>query len=157
MAKIGEFYYNKYAETGAADEGISEFCAAIDGHNKAIAEAKAEIERIKAANITGGLVCSSCGKASTADRKFCAECGGKLDAEKPSGEPDGLVCSSCGAASTPDKKFCAECGGKLISAEPEKRICECGEEIAPGVKFCGGCGKSWAQENSNEVSAQETE
>jgi len=50
MKQIGEFCYNKYTETGAAGEGIAEFCAAIDGHKAAIAQAKAEIERIKSEN-----------------------------------------------------------------------------------------------------------
>ena len=113
MAKIGEFYYNRYAETGTADEGITEFCAAIDGHNAAIADAKAEIERIKAESeaaasapaAAGGLICSSCGKPGAADRKFCSECGGKLDAEK-------RICA-CGAQVVPGKKFCGECGAKI--------------------------------------------
>ena len=153
MVKIGEFYYRKYAETGSADEEISEFCAAIDGHNKAIADAKAEMERVKAANITGGLVCSVCGKASSPDRKFCAECGGKLEAEvKPdeaANTAGGLVCSVCGKPGAPDNKFCAECGGKLeAEVKPAEAantadglVCSaCGKPGAPDNKFCDECG-----------------
>ena len=52
LKQIGEFYYNKYLEAKTADEGIKEFCATIDGHNAAIAGAKAEIERIKSKSTT---------------------------------------------------------------------------------------------------------
>ena len=147
MAKIGEFYYNKYTETGTADEGITEFCAKIDEHNAVITEAKAEIERIKAElaaapAATGGLVCSACGKEGAADRKFCAECGGKLEAAKPAVTSGGLVCPACGGANAEGKKFCAECGGKL---EVEKRLCVCGAEAIPGVKFCGECGAKFEE------------
>ncbi|MCL2699563.1 MAG: zinc ribbon domain-containing protein [Defluviitaleaceae bacterium] len=151
MAKIGEFYYAKYKETGTADEGITGFCKVIDGHNTVISETKAEIDRIKAEQAAatapaaaGGLVCSSCGKADAAGRKFCAECGGKLEAAKPAPVQDGLTCSSCGKTSPADRKFCAECGGKLeAKPEAEKRVCACGTEVAPGLKFCGECGAKY--------------
>jgi len=112
MKQIGEFYYSKYIETGSADEGIAGLCTAIDAHNATIAEAKAEIERIKTKNTAppaapapaaaGGAVCPACGKENLSGTKFCAECGGKLEADK--------------------------------------RICACGAELAPGMKFCGVCG-----------------
>ena len=90
MKQIGEFCYNKYAETGTADEGIAEFCAAIDGHNATIAGAKSEIERIKSENAAeaaasdtastaaDGTICTACGKENAACTKFCAECGAKF-------------------------------------------------------------------------------
>jgi len=147
MAKIGEFYYKKYADTGTADQDIMDFCTAIDGHNAAIAEAKADIERIKAAETAaaavpapGGWVCSACGKPGAADRKFCAECGGKLEAAAPGPAPGGLTCPSCGSANAADRKFCAGCGGKLGA---EKRTCACGAEVASGEKFCGECGAKY--------------
>ncbi|MCL2604760.1 MAG: zinc ribbon domain-containing protein [Defluviitaleaceae bacterium] len=144
ITKIGTYYYEKYVETGTADEGTAEFYAAIDGHKRAIAEVKAEIERINNANTADGLVCSACGKASAADRKFCAECGGKLEAAKPADAPGGLVCSACGKPSAADRKFCAHCGNKLEIANLEKRVCGCGAEVAGGIKFCGNCGKPTA-------------
>jgi predicted nucleic acid-binding Zn ribbon protein len=113
MKKIGEYCYNKYTETGKADKGIAEFCTTIDGHNKAIATAKVEIERIKAereaavsagaAPVTGA--CPACGAKNEAGRKFCSECGGKLETDK-------RICA-CGARIAPGAKFCAECGAKI--------------------------------------------
>ncbi|MCL1819145.1 MAG: zinc ribbon domain-containing protein [Oscillospiraceae bacterium] len=154
MTKIGEFYYNKYAEEKTADDGIAEFCKTIDGHNAAIAEAKAEIERIKAAEAAavaapvaaGGLVCTVCGAANADGRKFCSECGGKLEEKKPTVTAVGLVCSACGAANAADKKFCGDCGGKLEAiTETKKRVCACGAEVAPGEKFCGDCGAKYEE------------
>jgi len=148
MKQIGEFSYGKYTEKGTADKGILEFCKTIDGHNAAIAEAKAEIERIKAKieappaaapapAAAGGTVCTVCGKENPAGAKFCTECGGKTAAPAPAAA-DGAVCPACGKKNPPGTKFCTECGGKL---ETTKRICvACGAEIAPGMKFCTGCG-----------------
>jgi predicted nucleic acid-binding Zn ribbon protein len=111
LKKIGEFYYNKYVEKGNADKGITEFCEKIDGHNKAIAGAKAEIARVTKA--AGGLVCSACGKPGAADKKFCGECGGKLVTAAAPAAAGSLVCPACGKPNANDRKFCAECGGKL--------------------------------------------
>jgi len=151
IKKIGEHYYQQYTETGSADEGIAEFCAAIDKHNAAIAEAKAEIEQIKAENAAAAtdatvsppvpvpaendfIVCPACGKANGADMKFCSECGGKLETDK-------IICT-CGAQLAPGTKFCSACGSKL---EAEKRTCTCGAEILPGVRFCGECGAKFEE------------
>jgi len=150
MKQIGEFCYKKYAETGTADEGIAGFCKAIDGHNAAIAEAKAEIEHIKTKNTAapapaapapvaaGGTVCPACGAQFASDLKFCTECGAKTVVPAPApAAAGGAVCPACGKENPVGKKFCTECGGKL---ESDKRICACGAEVAPGMKFCGECG-----------------
>jgi hypothetical protein len=148
MKQIGEFYYKKYAETKTADKGITEFCKTIDGHNAAIAEAKAEIERIKAKTAqppaasapaaTGGMVCTVCGKENLPGAKFCTECGGKTAAPAASAPAaSGAVCTACGKENPPGTKFCTGCGGKL---EAGKRVCACGAEVAPGMKFCTACG-----------------
>ena len=69
--KIGEYFYQYYTSGKKLPKEAAELCAEIDGHNAAIDEAKAEIERIKAQNTTvaapptsaaGGAVCPSCGK-----------------------------------------------------------------------------------------------
>lgn len=52
------------------------------------------------------MVCSSCGIANEAGRKFCKACGERLM----------VVCPTCGAANTPDSRFCGECGGRLEAA-----------------------------------------
>jgi len=92
MKQIGEFYYSKYAKSGTADEGIAGFCTTIDAHNAAIAEAKAEIERIKSKNTAaapaasapapvpaGGTVCPACGKENPSGMNFCGVCGAKFE------------------------------------------------------------------------------
>ena len=49
MRKIGEFTYGLHKAGEALPEQAAALCAQIDGHNAAIDEARAEIERIKAA------------------------------------------------------------------------------------------------------------
>ena len=128
MKQIGEFYYNKYAETGKADKNIADFCATIDKHNEVIAEAKAEIARINAASAPpGSMVCTACGKIGAPDKKFCAECGGKLEAPPPPAAKSGFVCTSCGKTNAEGKNFCTECGGKI---EAEKKD----DEETPSAK-----------------------
>ncbi|MCL2496353.1 MAG: zinc ribbon domain-containing protein [Clostridiales bacterium] len=116
--KIGEYYYQLYQADGNLPEEAAAFCAEIDAHNVAIAEAKAEIERIKAEN-------AAAAEAAPAP------------APMPKA-PDEIFCTDCGKANQAGTKFCSECGGKLAS--PGKRTCACGAEIVPGVRFCGECG-----------------
>jgi len=111
--KIGEFYYQQYQAGENLPEEAAAFCAEIDAHNAAIADAKAEIERIKTENAAAA----------------------PPPAAPTSGE---TFCPACGKANQSGTKFCAECGEKL--ATPEKRICSCGAEIAAGIRFCGECG-----------------
>ena len=47
--KIGEFIFGLHAAGEALPEEAAALCAQIDGHNAAIEEAKAEIEKIKTA------------------------------------------------------------------------------------------------------------
>ena len=56
-----------------------------------------------AANVPEGTICSACGEANRAGRKFCAQCGAALT----------VACSSCGAANEPGERFCGECGSQL--------------------------------------------
>jgi len=88
--KIGEYYYQQYKSGTKLPEEAAALCAEIDGHNKAIDEAKAEIERLKAkseaeaapapaqtpAAVEGA--CPSCGTTNAPGTKFCRECGAKL-------------------------------------------------------------------------------
>ena len=57
------------------------------------------------------MLCSSCGSANEAGRKFCGECGSKLAA----------TCPTCGSANAQAARFCGECGGSLSGVEPEGR------------------------------------
>jgi uncharacterized OB-fold protein len=156
MKQIGEFYYKKYVETKKSDEGIAGFCKTIDGHNAAITEAKAEIERIKAktapvaapaAAAATGVVCTACGKEFPSGIKFCTECGGKTAAPAPApaaAAATGTVCTVCGKENLPGAKFCTECGGKTAAPAPAAAtgaVCPaCGAQGAPGMKFCTACG-----------------
>ena len=52
------------------------------------------------------VICTNCGTANEAGRKFCKECASPLS----------VVCSNCGTANAPDAKFCGECASALSSA-----------------------------------------
>jgi membrane protease subunit (stomatin/prohibitin family) len=114
LKKIGEYYYQKYQSGESLPEETAALCGEIDGHNAAINEAKAEIERIKAENAAANTPAPSSAPAAVG----------------------GIVCPACGKDNAPGTKFCQECGGKLEAA----RVCSCGAEVAPGVRFCGECG-----------------
>jgi uncharacterized small protein (DUF1192 family)/RNA polymerase subunit RPABC4/transcription elongation factor Spt4 len=168
MRRIGEICYQKYQTGDAGDPAALEFLTAIDGHNKAIADLRAEIERIKAksaaqiappnpapsANGAGGIVCPSCGHANPTGTKFCQECGAKIEtpavpppAAIPAPSADGangaggIVCSSCGHANPASTKFCQECGAKIETPAIAERVCHnCGRPVPAANAFCGECG-----------------
>ncbi|MBA3688722.1 MAG: AAA family ATPase [Chloroflexi bacterium] len=52
------------------------------------------------------VICSSCGTANQAGRKFCAQCGTGL----------GRACAVCGTLNPPSDRFCGECGSALADA-----------------------------------------
>ena len=122
LKKIGEFYYAKYAETGEAAPEILEFCHSAKAHYDAMAEARVEIDRIKAENeaekaapavpvhTASGIACAACGKVNSPGTKFCCECGGKLEAPAA---PQTKTCPECGAAVAGGLRFCGECGARL--------------------------------------------
>ena len=117
LKKIGEFYYNRWAETGETAPEVLELCQTAKAHYDAAAEAQAEIDRIRAEN--------EAAKAAAAPAA-----------------PAGLACTACGTANNPGTKFCCNCGNKLeVPAPPEPKTCpNCGAVIADGMKFCGECG-----------------
>jgi DNA-directed RNA polymerase subunit RPC12/RpoP len=133
--QLGDFYYQKHAAGETLDPGVTELCAAIDGHNQAIAAAQAEIAKIKTENAAPPTdPVPAVPAAVSADRQ---------DSQAPAA--DGIACPSCGKANPPGTKFCVECGGKIETpAEPptpEKIICPaCSAELLTGAKFCGECG-----------------
>jgi len=149
--KIGEYYYQQYKSGTELPEEVAALCAVIDGHNSAIDEAKAEIERVKAKSeaeaAVGVGVCSSCGKTNPAGTKFCQECGAKLPEETAPAAVEG-VCPSCGKTNPAGTKFCQECGTKLNSETAPAQapavaegVCpSCGKTNPPGTKFCCECG-----------------
>ena len=50
LKQIGAFYLERHAAGEATEDGIAEYMAAIDGHNAAIAEAEAQIQKIRDEN-----------------------------------------------------------------------------------------------------------
>lgn len=46
------------------------------------------------------MMCSRCGAAVAANKKFCGDCGAALPWQ----------CGSCGSENAPDKRFCGDCG-----------------------------------------------
>jgi class 3 adenylate cyclase/tetratricopeptide (TPR) repeat protein len=52
------------------------------------------------------VLCSTCGTANEAGRKFCKECAAAL----------AVICPSCGASNAPDAKFCGQCAAPLAGA-----------------------------------------
>jgi hypothetical protein len=154
MRRIGEIYYRKHQEGDSCDPAATELLVAIDGHNRAIADAQAEIERIKTKSAPGAAppaqpagadcaVCQSCGRANPAGMKFCQECGAKIEAPPPPPAPsvDGIVCPSCGRTNPAGMKFCQGCGAKIEAPASAERSCPgCGAPIPAANKFCGGCG-----------------
>ena len=136
LRQIGEYYYEKY-QAGVCDPDIAELCAAIDGHNKAIADTQAEIARIQAETAAQTQARTAQAQASTAAAQAQAS---PAPAQAPAAQA-GFPCPSCGAINPPDTKFCAECGAKVERLEPQKRICpECGVVVTGDGKFCGDCG-----------------
>lgn len=126
LKKIGEYYYNLFLESGEAVPEILEYCQSAKAHYDAAEEAKAEIERIRAANAaaaaatqssvqaaaptTGGAVCASCGAENAAGTRFCQNCGNQLEIPP---EPRHRFCPGCGAEAQPGMKFCNQCGYRL--------------------------------------------
>lgn len=63
-------------------------------------------------------VCPSCGRPTTAEKKFCPDCGTKLPEQTVA---EGAVCPSCGKQNTVGTKFCSDCGTKLPAAIQEEQ------------------------------------
>ena len=121
MRQIGAIYYQKYLAGEPVDNAAAEFFAAADGHNRNIADAQAEINKIKggstaqaqtaSAPTAEGIACTSCGKANPAGTKFCAECGSKIEAPAPAAEEN--ACPGCSAQVAANARFCGNCGYKF--------------------------------------------
>ena len=122
LKKIGEFYYNIWLSTGEIASELLETCTAAKAHYDAVAEAQAEIERIRTENE--------------------AEKAAVVTAHEHDAPAGGFVCSACGTENNPGTKFCCNCGNKLdVSAPLAPKICpNCGATIADGMRFCGECG-----------------
>jgi len=67
------------------------------------------------------VVCSKCGFANEAGRKFCGECGSALAA----------ICPSCGASNSATSKFCGECATPLVAGVAAANAVSAGASATP--------------------------
>jgi class 3 adenylate cyclase/tetratricopeptide (TPR) repeat protein len=58
--------------------------------------------------VAAEVLCTACGSANDAGRKFCGECGSSL----------ATACPSCGTPNAAGVKFCGECGTALTATPP---------------------------------------
>ena len=94
-AALGEYCYEQYS-AGAVMPGAShEFCSVIDESNEIIAEALADIERLKS-------------KPETLE-----ESDETIEEDMAEEAPEADVCPCCGCDCVPEANFCANCGAKL--------------------------------------------
>ena len=133
LKKIGEFYYNVFANGGSVAPEVLEFCQKAKEHYDAIEGAQAGINQIKADN-----------EAAKAAAQTPVAPTAPVYEAPVAAAPAGNVCSACGAVNAEGTKFCFECGNKLeesAPAAPVNPVCpNCGTPIADGLRFCGECG-----------------
>ena len=132
MRQIGEIYYQKYQDGEALDPAAAEIFVTINGHYQTIADAQAEIDRIKAENAAAAAAAAT-----------------PAPAPVPAPAAEGIPCSACGAANPAGTKFCSTCGNKLESPAPvpENRVCpDCGAQVSLSSKFCGKCGYKFEEQ-----------
>ncbi len=124
LKKIGEFYYNLFANGGQVAPEVVEWCNSAKVRYENIAAKQAEIESIKAENE--------------------AEKQTSVTAQAPAPAPETVKCPSCNTENALGTKFCAECGMKLEVTPPapqeEKHCTGCGRVLPAGTKFCPECG-----------------
>lgn len=121
LRQIGDYYFKKHQAGEPDDPGVADMLAAIDDHNRVIADTQDEIARMQAANASqsqgaqniraaGEITCTSCGTSNPQGTKFCSQCGAVLEAPE---ELPGFICPECGAQVAAGSKFCVECGHKF--------------------------------------------
>jgi DNA replicative helicase MCM subunit Mcm2 (Cdc46/Mcm family) len=114
--QIGKLVYEKYAETGEADENIAAACAEIAEHELNIKELRKKIAEIK-----GVKQCAGCGAEMERNQVFCSKCGARNEVPAPAAgeetppaqQPAASFCPSCGSALESGAAFCPNCGSKV--------------------------------------------
>jgi class 3 adenylate cyclase/tetratricopeptide (TPR) repeat protein len=96
--------------------------------------------------VPDGVVCSACGAANEAGRKFCGQCGSAL----------ALTCPSCGSANPPTDRFCGECGTALTTAAaPAPSMGPAAERRLVSVLFADLVGFTTASEDRDPEETRE--
>lgn len=115
-AQIGRTIFEKFEQTGAAEDAVKEACEQIVAHKeniKALREKIAEVKGIKQ--------CINCGAEMERTQLFCAKCGTRNDLPQQPAETQPAeqaaapapTCPSCNAELAPGSLFCTNCGTKL--------------------------------------------
>lgn len=116
-SQIGKVIYEKYAASGAADEGIQELCESIKAHEQTIKSLRDKIAEVK-----GTKSCVGCGTEMEREQIFCSKCGAKNELPaapaaapqgQPAQQPTALICPACGATLAAGSAFCTSCGAKI--------------------------------------------
>lgn len=114
--QIGKLVYEKYAETGEADENVVAECAEIAEHELNIKELRKKVAEVK-----GLRQCAGCGAEMERNQVFCSKCGAKNELPSPAvseeappaQQPATSFCPSCGSPLESGAVFCTNCGSKV--------------------------------------------
>lgn len=117
-AQIGKAVFDKFAESGAAEDYIKEACEAIIVHEQNIKSLREKIAAVK-----GTKACIGCGAEMDRTQIFCSKCGAKNELPSASApevteaseqQPAAAqTCPSCGAALAAGSAFCTNCGTRV--------------------------------------------
>ncbi len=111
--QLGKAVYERFTQTGAAEDYAQEACRAIVVHKENIAALREKIAEIK-----GIKACVNCGAEMERNQVFCSKCGMKNESPAPAvseapAADDKAVCPSCGAELQAGSAFCTNCGAKI--------------------------------------------
>lgn len=114
--QLGKAVYERFTQTGTAEDYAQEACQAITAHQENIAALREKIAEIK-----GIKSCINCGAEMERSQVFCSKCGTKNElpaptaSEAPTDQEAAAkpVCPSCSAELTPGSAFCTNCGAKV--------------------------------------------
>jgi rRNA maturation endonuclease Nob1 len=117
--QLGKAVYERFTQSGAAEDYALEACQAIVEHQKNITALREKIAEIK-----GIKSCINCGAEMERNQVFCAKCGTKNELPAPAAsatpaEDAGqegsakIFCPSCGAELPAGSAFCTNCGAKI--------------------------------------------
>ncbi|MGE5613946.1 MAG: zinc-ribbon domain-containing protein [Bacillota bacterium] len=139
--QIGKLVYEKYAETGEADENVMTACVEIAEHEKNIKELKKKIAEIK-----GLKQCVNCGAEMENSQVFCSKCGARNELPAPAVSEPAPAASESPAVSEPSAPAVSEPPAPAVVEEtppaqqPALFCTSCGAQLEQGAKFCTNCG-----------------